>query len=65
MFGLRGQGLFWYTFLLIALLLVLSRYEAANALLQTGFKGYAGAVGVLQGRHVGLGANATIGDIAR
>lgn len=42
----------WYTFALVALFLVLSRFSAANTLLQSGFRGYATAVGVLQGRNV-------------
>jgi hypothetical protein len=62
-FGLRGQGLLWYTFLLIALFLVLSRFQAANALLQSSVKGYIQGVGVLQGRT--LSAGGTIGNIAR
>lgn len=64
MFGLKGQGLLWYTFLLIGLFLVLSRFQAANALLQTGFRGYAQGVGVLQGRNTNFGSG-TVGNIAR
>lgn len=42
----------WYTFALVAIFLVLSRYQAANALLKSGAQGYINAVGVLQGRNV-------------
>jgi hypothetical protein len=57
------QRILWYTFALVALFLILSRYSAANALLQSGFRGYGQAVGILQGRNVDrYGA---IGGIAR
>lgn len=59
----RYTGLLGATFVLIALFLILSRFQAANALLQSGAKGYIQAVGVLQGRSVS--ANGTIGNIAR
>lgn len=57
------QRILWYTFALVALFLVLSRYDAANALLRSGFTGYAQAVGVLQGRTVNR--SGTVGSIAR
>lgn len=54
----------WYTAVLIGIFLVLTRYQAANALLQSGAKGYIQAVGVLQGRNVDLGKG-TITGLAR
>jgi len=40
----------WYTFVAVVVYLVLTRWIAANALLGTSVKGYAGAVRALQGR---------------
>jgi len=61
-----GNRVLWYTFALVALFLVLSRFDAANALLQSGFRGYATSVGILQGRTVsGGGATFNVGGIAR
>jgi hypothetical protein len=57
------QRILWYTFALVALFLVLSRYNAANTLLRSGFRGYAEAVGTLQGRTISR--TGTIGGIAR
>ena len=53
----------WYTFALIALFLVLSRYREANTLLGTGFRGYGTATGILQGRNVS--SSGAITGIAR
>lgn len=53
----------WYTFALVALFLVLSRYQAANALLRSGAQGYISAVGVLQGRNVN--SSGAVSGIAR
>lgn len=53
----------WYTFALVALFLVLSRYQAANALLKSGASGYISAVGVLQGRNVS--SSGAVSGIAR
>jgi hypothetical protein len=52
----------WYTFALVLVFLVLSRWEAVNALMGTGGELYLRSVGVLQGRTVSGG---TIGGIAR
>lgn len=58
-----GNRILWYTFALIALFLVLSRFTAANTLLQTGFKGYGTVTGILQGRNVDK--SGAVGAIAR
>lgn len=47
--GLSSQ-LIWYTFLAIVAYLLLTRWKGANALLGTGFGGYARIVKSLQGR---------------
>lgn len=52
----------WYTFALILVFLVLSRWQAVNTLLGTGGNLYLRSVGVLQGRT--LSGN-NIGGIAR
>ncbi len=57
------QKWMWYTAVLVGLFLVLSRWQAANALLGTGVKGYTSAVGVLQGRTVS--ASGAVAGIAR
>lgn len=53
-----------YTFLLVALFLVLTRYQGANALLRSIGGVYQGSVGVLQGRNVNL-SKGSVGAIAR
>lgn len=58
-----ANRILWYTFALIALFLVLSRFSAANQLLATGFKGYGTLTGILQGRNVS--ASGAISGIAR
>jgi hypothetical protein len=61
-----SQRILWYTFALVALFLVLTRYDAANALLRGGRDLYIGATGVLQGRNVTLTSGSTsVGAIAR
>lgn len=42
--------LFYYTFVLVAIYLVLTNWKGANKLLGTGIGGYATSVEVLQGR---------------
>lgn len=42
----------WYTFALILVFLVLTRYQALNTLLGTGGNLYLRSVGVLQGREL-------------
>lgn len=54
----------YYTFLLVALFLVLTRWQGANALLRGGRDLYVSSVGVLQGRNVNL-SRRTVGAIAR
>jgi hypothetical protein len=48
----KGSGLLFYTFVAIALYLVLSRPKGSIGLLGTAFRGYQGSVAVLQGRQV-------------
>ncbi len=58
---MKLNQLFWYTFVLVAIFLVLTRWQGANALAGTFFRGYASSVGILQGRNVNLGSGAISG----
>lgn len=49
---MKGSGLLFYTFVAIALFLVLDRPKGAQGILSTLFRGYQGSVSVLQGRQV-------------
>lgn len=58
-----GGRILWYTFALVALFLVLTRYQGANQLLRSLGGVYGESVGVLQGRTVTFGRS--VGAIAR
>lgn len=45
-----GTKVIWYTFLAIVVYLLLTRWQGANALLQSGTGGYVNIVRALQGR---------------
>ena len=45
-----ANSIIWYTFLAVAIYLVLTKWKGANALLSTSVGGYAKAVKTLQGR---------------
>lgn len=61
-----GNKVIWYTAVLIGMFLVLTNYQGVNDLLRSGFRGYGGIVGILQGRQVSLGNTSTsVGAIAR
>lgn len=60
------MGIIAWTGVLIALFLVLTKWQGANALFQTGGQVYGGAVGILQGRSVTLkSGSVAVGGIAR
>jgi len=61
-----SRQILWYTFVLVAVFLVLTRAGAANQLLRSAGSVYAQSVGVLQGRVVTLGGSSQrVGAIAR
>jgi hypothetical protein len=57
----------WYTFALILVFLVLTRFEAFTSVVGSLSRAYGGSVGVLQGRTVSTSrtGTVTIGGIAR
>jgi len=56
----------FYTAALVGAFLLLTNYKAANELIRSGFRGYGGVVGILQGRDVKLtGDTTSVGAIAR
>jgi hypothetical protein len=46
----KADKIVWYTFAAVVIYLLLTHFKGANALLKTGFTGYAVAVQTLQGR---------------
>lgn len=58
-----GQ-VFWWIFLAIVVFLILSRYQASTAVLDTAGGRFIETLGVLQGRDVTTGAGTKIGGIA-
>jgi hypothetical protein len=45
-----GSRVIWYTFVAIAIYLLLTKWQGANALLRSGSAGYVSIVRALQGR---------------
>jgi len=59
-----GQ-VFWWIFLLIIAFLILSRWEASQAVLNSAGGRFIETLGVLQGRDVNSGTGVKVGGIAR